>query len=432
MVGGDGAARDRRVLLLQGPPSAFWGELGDGFAAAGAQLHKVNLCLGDRLYWGRRPATAFKGRRSGWPAFIEKLIVERGITDLLYYGDRMPYHAQAAEVAQRHGVRSHAVEFGYLRPGWITLERGGMGAWSHFPNDPAIVRAAAAAVPAVDEVRRYAHAFGVEAFNEVVFNLVTSFDRLIYPHYDPDRFYTPLVEYLSSFLRTARRYRQRPAVGEVTGQTAERAWPYALYALQLQSDWQIRANSPYRDQREALDYVIGSMSRHAEPAMRLIVKLHPMDTGMIDWARETAAIARRHGVSERVLFIDGGDLDRLMADAALVFVINSTVGLHALRAGRPTKALGIAVYDMPGLTEQRDLDAIWAAPSAPDPELMQALVRLLAATIQVRGSFYAEEGRKPAIDEIVRRVVEGRVNQPGAFVAPPPRLENARARGVLG
>ena len=64
MVGGDGAARDRRVLLLQGPPSAFWGELGDGFVAAGAQLHKVNLCLGDRLYWGRRPAIAFKGRRS--------------------------------------------------------------------------------------------------------------------------------------------------------------------------------------------------------------------------------------------------------------------------------------------------------------------------------------------------------------------------------
>jgi capsular polysaccharide export protein len=431
MLMGGMAARDSRVLLLQGPPSAFWGELGDGFAAAGAALYKVNLCLGDRVYWGRRPAIAFKGRRSDWPAFIEKLIGERGITDLLYYGDRMPYHAQATEIAHRLGVRSHAVEFGYLRPGWITLERGGMGAWSHFPNDPAIVRAAAAAVSAVDEARRYSHAFGVEAFNEVVFNLLTSFDWLVYPHYDPDRFYVPLVEYLSSFLRTARRHRQRPTVAQVTDEAASGAWPYALYALQLQSDWQIRANSPYRDQREALDSVIGSMSRHASPSMRLIVKLHPMDTGMIDWARETAAIARRHGVSDRILFIDGGDLDRLMAEAAVVLVINSTVGLHALRAGRPTKALGIAVYDMPGLTEQRDLDAIWAAPSAPDPELTQALVRLLAATIQVRGSFYAEDGRKPAIDEIVRRVLEGDVNQPGAFVVPPPRLKNARTRGVL-
>ncbi len=416
------AVGDRTVLLLQGPPSGFWGELGDGFAAAGANVLKINLCLGDRFYWGRRSAIAFRGSRSDWPGFLEELIVGGRVTDILYYGDRMPYHVLAAEVAARHGARTYAVEFGYLRPGWITLERGGMGAWSHFPDDPAKIRALSETLPPVDNERRHGHAFGVEAFNEVVFNLLNSFDYLLHPSYDPSRFYAPLVEYLSSFLRTARRRRQRPTTDVVSQEAGSGRWPYALYALQLQSDWQIRANSPYRDQREALDKVIGSLSRSAPPDMRLIVKLHPMDVGMIDWGKETAAIARRHGVADRVLFIDGGDLDRLMAAATIVLVINSTVGLHALRAGRPVKVLGVAIYDMMGLTEQRGLDEIWRAPISPDPQLVDSLVRVLGATIQVRGSFYDLEGRRAAATEMVRRILAMEVNQPGAFIEPPPRL----------
>lgn len=424
------AVPGRTVLLLQGPPSAFWGELGDGFAASGATVLKVNFCLGDRAYWGRRGAISFRHHRRHWRAFLSELITSRGITDILYYGDRMPYHAMAAEVSKQHGVRSYAVEFGYLRPGWITLERGGMGAYSHFPNDPDIIRAASDQLVAVSNERRHTHAFSVEAFNEVVFNLLNSFDWLLYPAYDPDRFYKPLVEYLSSFLRTARRWRQRPTATEVAVEAGAAYWPYALYALQLQSDWQIRANSPYRDQREVLDLVIASLSREAPPEMRLIVKLHPMDAGMINWGAETAGIARKHGVADRVYFIDGGDLDSLMAGANAVFVVNSTVGLHALRAGRPVKAFGVAVYDVVGLTDQSSLDQFWHSPSLPDPALVEGLVRMLAATIQVRGSFYEAEGRKRAVAEIVRRVLGGTVNEPGGFVDPPPRLADARARGV--
>lgn len=424
------AVKDRTVLLLQGPPSSFWRELGEGFSTAGAALLKVNFCLGDAVYWGRKPALTYKGNRSDWPGYLTDLIERHGITDILYFGDRMPYHAAAAQCAQRLGIRCYAVEFGYLRPGWITLERGGMGAHSHFPDDGDRLSALARDLPAVDGTRRYAHAFAVEAFNEVAFNLLTSVGRLHYRQYDPDRFYAPWPEYLSTLLRTQRRRRHKATADGVLRQAADRAWPYALHALQLQSDWQIRANSPYRDQREVLDLVIASLARDAHEDMRLIVKLHPMDVGMIDWGAETSAIARRHGVQDRVHFIDGGDLDALMAHAIAVFVVNSTVGLHALRAGRPVRTFGVAVYDMAGLTDQRDLAEMWTSPSPPDPALVDALVRTLAATIQLRGSFYARGGRGVAVGEIVRRVLGDLVNEVGAFVDPPPRLAAARARGV--
>jgi len=205
----------------------------------------------------------------------------------------------------------------------------------------------------VDATREYSHTFAVEAFNEVVFNLLNSFDLLFFPRFDPDRFYKALPEYLSSFLRTWRGIRQGGKPGHILAEAAAGRWPYALHALQLQNDWQIRANSPFRDQREVLDQLIGSMVRDAVPDMRLIVKLHPMDVGMIDWGSETAKIAHRHGVADRVHFVDGGDLDRLMAGAVAVFVVNSTVGLHAFRAGRPVKAFGAAIYDRAGPTDQR-------------------------------------------------------------------------------
>ena len=59
---------------------------------------------------------------------------------------------------------------------------------------------------------------------------------------------------------------------------------------------------------------------------------------------------------------------------------------------------------------------------AVDPELVEAFVRVIAVAIQVKGSFYHPEGRKQAIRTILARVISRSVNEPGAFVDPPPRL----------
>ncbi len=56
-----------------------------------------------------------------------------------------------------------------------------------------------------------------------------------------------------------------------------------------------------------------------------------------------------------VTFLEGGVSDRLLARAAGVVTVNSTVGLAALRAGVPVKPLGDAVYDVPGLTHSGDI-----------------------------------------------------------------------------
>ena len=71
-------------------------------------------------------------------------------------------------------------------------------------------------------------------------------------------------------------------------------------------------------------------------------------------------------------------------------VINSTAGLSAIGCGRPTKTVGTAIYDMPGLTWQGPLDRFWAEARdiAPDPVLHDRFRAELIVQTQINGNFY--------------------------------------------
>jgi len=47
------------------------------------------------------------------------------VTDIVLYGDTRPIHAQAVEIANKLGLSVHVFEEGYMRPYWVTYERGG-------------------------------------------------------------------------------------------------------------------------------------------------------------------------------------------------------------------------------------------------------------------------------------------------------------------
>lgn len=418
------------VLHLQGPASPLWSELADAFEARGARTRKVHLAPSDALFWRRPGVLSYRGSLARWPVWLEALIARDGITDILCYADRLPFHAAAAEVAARLGVRFHVVENGYFRPDWITLERGGMGVRSHFPNDPEMVRERARGLPAPDFEIRHRHRFHVLAAHEVAQSLVDFFARPLYPGYRSERYYNTIHEYLSWFPRAL----VVPRLRKVT-KAIERWSPdtrYWLFAMQLQADFQIRANSHWGHLSNLMERVIGSFAENAAPDERLVVKLHPHDNMMERWDRVAARIAARHGVADRVFTVIGGDLGGLIRRSRGVLLVNSTVGIHVLRAGKPLAVLGAAVYDMPGLAHAGPLDTFWRAPRAPDPELVDAFLRLLGATTQIKGDFYDPAGRAAAIAEIVDRVVTGRVNEPGGFVDPPPRLAAFLAAGPGG
>jgi len=132
-------------------------------------------------------------------------------------------------------------------------------------------------------------------------------------------------------------------------------------------------------------------------------------------------------VIDRVSYVEGGDLEKLLQYARGVVLTNSTVGMHALIQGCPVKVLGCAVFDIEGLAHRGSLDSFWGNPTKPDPELTNALVRALAGTVQVKGSFFDPIGRADAIKVFVERLTRGTVNSSGAYVKPAPRRQTVRS-----
>jgi len=417
-----------RVLFLQGHPSPFARELGQALRARGHHVRRVNLCFGDWLFWRGEGCLSWRGRFADWEGWVEALMRAEGITHLVYFADRQPYHVAAQRAAMRLGVVCVSHEFGYLRPDWILVEEGGQSVFSHFPDRLEDVKRLAAGLPAPDMARRFSYPHRQEAVAEVSYHLGNALVAAFQPRYRADRPLHPVVEYLSYVPRNLMAGRNARRAGAAVARLLAGGEPFHLLALQMAGDYQIRANSAIHDYRAEVEAVIRS---HAAAGRgRLVVKLHPMDNGRIPWARIVRRAARQAGAADRVLFLDGGDLGALLRAASGCVVVNSTVGLHALQAGCPVKCLGFAVYDMEGLTHQGPLDRFWTAPARPDAAGVDALVRLMAAAIHVRGDFFSPAGRAEAVAGFVALLEGGLARRFGAFVTPPPRLARARAAGV--
>lgn len=394
-------------LFLQGPSSPLFAKCAERLERRGHRCLRINLNMGDRLFWRRPGGTDYRGRPEDWPAFVLGFMQENAVTHLLLLGEERPYHKAAVKAAKALSVDVHVIEMGYLRPDWVTFERDGMSSNSHFPRVPEQILAAAEGLPDPDWPQRYRQAFRAEAGYDLLYNLPNVFFWFLYPHYRRHALFHPLAEYAGWCLRLLRgkaAERQAEAVSErlLGGKDA-----FFVYPLQLQTDYQLRAHSPFDGQQAAISTVIASFAGHAPPGHRLLVKVHPLDNGLIDWRAHIAAEARRLGAEGRIDLIDGGNLDRLIEGAAGLVTVNSTAALAAFRKHKPVKTLGSAIFDTPGLSYPGSLDAFWKDPFPADKALEDAFFRLLASDYQVRGNFYSDAGTSAAADAIAARLADG-------------------------
>ena len=237
--------------------------------------------------------------------------------------------------------------------------------------------------------------------------------RPLFPAYRTHRPFSPLVEAWGWLRRIGslpvRRKSACRVVDRIRNGLAE---PYFLLPLQLDADYQLRAHSPYGSISEVLRHVIASYATHAPPHANLVAKIHPLHNGIPDLRREATAIAKAHGVNDRVIVLDGGHLPTILAKSTGVVTVNSTVGLSALGHSRPVKVIGSALYDVPGLTFQGALDSFWQTAQGPDPALLSAFRRVLIHDTQINGSFHTARGVQLGVEAALRRLVEPR---PGSY-----------------
>ena len=391
-----------RFLFLQGAASPFFSRLADRLGAEGLATYRFNFCAGDALYWRGKAAWNFRGTTADLPARFEENANATGITDVVLFGDQRPVHRAVIPGALRAGMRVHVFEEGYVRPRWITLERHGLAAASRLPRAPEWYLRAAANLPVPDETRCAPSTLGPRALHDVAYHAANVLNPLLYPRYRTHRPYPAPAEWAGWawrfarfpvwIRRDARRLREWISAGA----------PFFVFPLQLNGDAQLVYRSPFGSMREALRHVLTSFAAYAPRDTRLVVKNHPLDTGLAGHAVGIGRLARELGLEGRVLYVETGDLGALLRHAAGVVTVNSTSGMAALAQGCPTKALGTAIYDVPRLTDQRTLDAFWTAPAPPDAEVFRAFRKVIIHATQIRGDFYDRRGMDVALESASR------------------------------
>ncbi|MBR0679874.1 capsular biosynthesis protein [Roseomonas eburnea] len=402
----------RSFLFLQGLATHFFVRLGDALAARGHAVHRVNLSPGDRLFWRRPNATDFTGRPEDWPAALAALIEAHEVTDLVMFSDCRPMHVAALDLARSRGVTCWVLEEAYLRPGYITLENGGVNANSPLPRNAGAILALARGLPPAAPETASAGSFLRRATDDVRYNVANQLGRRRFPHWRTHRQWNAFHEYAGWIARGALRPARRAMARRRLARLLAWSGPVFVLPLQLEGDYQLRLHSPFASLRDAIARIVASFAAHAPRDALLAVKGHPLDNGLTAWGRIALDEARRAGVGNRVVWLPELPFGPVLAPAAGVVTVNSTAGLQSLREGKPVVVLGSALYDIPGLTFQGGLDRFWTEATPPDMALVDALRRVLAAHALIRGGFFDDAG----IDEAVRNAV-ARMDAPVSLAA---------------
>ena len=405
----------RHFLFLQGPTNFLFAEVASGLRERGHVTHRINVCLGDQIFWRGPGAVNFRGRQKEWPAFIEDFFARHAITDIVLLGEQRELHRVAIAAAKARGIRVTVTDFGYIRPDWVIVELNGMNADSLFPRDPQTILDMARDLPPVDRRVRYRDHFYHQAMLDMAFHLSSAFWPWTFPHFRRHTLRHPVLIYLGVGLRRALSGIEAWRAANTLAIVALRG-PQYLFAMQTEDDYSLRAYSRYPDLDHPMREAIQSFAHHAPVPASLVFKIHPLDPGLKAWRRRIARMAREAGVAERVFYIDGGDLDELIIASSGVITVNSTVGLRAIELQRPIIALGDAIYRVPGVTFMEPLDSFWTLARSPDAALANALLRALAAMLHVRGGYYSRESVNAAAAGMIYRLHHGVVNQPLAEV----------------
>ncbi|WP_286936533.1 capsule biosynthesis protein [Achromobacter sp. UBA4530] len=384
----------QRFLFLQGVCSPFFPALAKALRQQGMRVRKVNFSVGDRIYWRQGDATSYRGSMHDLPGFYHAEFETHGITDVVLFGDCRPVHRSAIELAKQSGIRVHVFEEGYFRPYWVTLERGGVNGNSALPRDPDYYRKRAKEVPNYDNGTSFVSPFWKRAAYDVGYNFWAGLNPLLHRGVKSHVPYTPAMEYAGYVKKSMSTHVNRRRAKAIQTLVTLDTQPvqYFLFPLQLTTDSQISHHSDFDSMSQALEKVMRSFARHAPEHAVLLVKAHPLDPGLVNYSRIIRRLSKELILGKRVIYMDGGHLPSLINRSTGVITVNSTVGASALLHGKPTKTLGRAIYDMPGLTDQKTLAEFWSHQDKPDLQLFRKFRNVVIHDTQINGGFYCSSG----------------------------------------
>ena len=403
------SSEERVFLLLQGPHGPFFDSLGRLLRDSGAVVWRCGFNAGDEFFWSDQDRfIRHTGTAEDWPNHLAQIVAEKRVTDIVLYGDVRPIHAAARKISAELGLRLHVFEEGYLRPYWISYERGGSNGHSALVRiDLSQMRATLRETPA--EVRRPPAHWGDmrhhKFYGALYHFLILALNRR-YPGYRGHRS-LPVTE---EFWLNLRRFLTSPMVN-LTRAVQWRRFklsgnPYTLVLMQLEHDSSFLGHSSYSRNSEFVNEVIKAFARSAPNHHHLLFKAHPLEDGRADNRGAIRRAMIEHNLHGRVHYFRGGKLADMLAHARAIVTVNSTAAQQALWRGLPVKAMGVAVYSKPGLVSDQSLNDFLADPQGPDAASYRVFRNYLLQTSQIPGGFYSSRSRAHALRQVADLILD--------------------------
>jgi capsular polysaccharide export protein len=398
----------RVFLFLQGPHGPFFGGLARMLRKAGCTTWRVGFNAGDRAFWRDGDSyIPYQDTPENWPAAVAAMMDERAVTDIVLYGDTRPIHAHAVREAKERNITVHVFEEGYLRPYWVTYERSGTNGNSRLMDMSVDDMRSALAESDIEAPLPPAHWGDMRhhVFYGALYHWFVMFANRKYRNFKPHRA-LPVAQEFQLYLK---RLVLMPALAldrrVATFRIRNGGFPYHLVLLQLEHDSSFQEHSPFTKTSEFLSLTLESFAKGAPKHHHLVFKAHPLEDGRAPIRKDIKRISRELGIANRVHYVRGGKLAKLLDEARSAVTVNSTAGQQVLWRNIPIKLFGRAVYDKPEFVSNLSLSEFFAGATRPDNKAYVDFRRFLMETSQVPGGFYSMGGRRQLMRQVVDMIL---------------------------
>lgn len=405
---GRASGEGKVFVFLQGPHGPFFYQSSRILRVSGAEVFKIGFNQGDHAFWAEDDTyLPYIGKLEDWGVEIREIFADMGVTDIVLYGDTRHVNAEAAKAAKEFGITVHCFEEGYLRPYWVTYERGGVNGYSRLVDmsvDAMRAELMDRDLELPDAPARWGD-MRHHAFYGMLYHGYILFRNRHYRNYRTHRDISVFQEFRLHFRRLLAIPLHAVQRRAASIRIRRDGYVYHLALPQLSHDSSIQHHSPFDAMPEFIRTTIEGFAEGAPIHHHLIIKTHPLEDGRHPLRKITMDTARQYGIENRVHFVRGGKLAGLMNFARSVVTVNSTAGQQALWRGLPLKVFGRSVYSKPEFVSEQPLAEFFAEPWKPDARAYRDYRHYLLETSQVMGGFYSAKSRRRLIRSVVDRVL---------------------------
>lgn len=402
------------VVLLQGPVGPCFNHLGRFLEAKGYRVDRFAFHAGDRFFSSQN-RRRFEGSLAAWERYFHHFLEQNTPDCIIYFGSERPVHRVARSLAKQHDVPVLSLEEGYIRPGFVTVERGGNNANSPLAGCLPDENFNRESVDRQLQVAVNYRSFNRMGYYAILYYVIRTFFSSGQAKELYHRRFFPPAEVFCWLRNGYRKVFHGGADNPVIHRLLEHhPGQYFLVPLQVAADSNLQKAALGWDSLSLITSTIISFARSAPKQCRLVFKVHPLERGHNRYEEEIKEIATQQGIADRVELIDTGSMGMLTRHAAGMITINSTSGLSAIHHGIPLLVVGRALYEHPELAVcgagKPDFDQFWHAHEQDDVvapvEFRHRYLDWIRYRALIPGDFYQKEGIDRVCEGIYQKLVQ--------------------------